>query len=811
MSSPKQPDRLLYRQTRSVKAGQVERFKIHYTPYQESVGIAGNNSFTDSGSGTTTNTESKKSRANSYSNSSDITDAAILAPPASLWVKIRNVENIAMRAAFLAGPHILYVDCRSDEYDQNKKCFITADQPVYEPQLLPGQSFYAQLSCHTIKNSYSWVVDVVSQIIFNNTIDVDFEIMIGTSKAILHDCSNPDNKVVNADKTGTFVSTELLNVSNQDTFDLWNLPVPDATRPIHLVILTHGLHSNVTTDMLYLKEQIDNQDNGKDNVVVKGYMGNIGKTERGIKYLGSRVAEFVVDLVTNNESFNNGRVTKISFIGHSLGGLVQTFAIAYLQVNFPTFFRTIRPINFIALASPMLGIVNENPVYIRLALLAGVVGITGRDMGLKFVEADGKPLLLLLPSGPTHQVLKRFARRTVYSNAVNDGIVPMRTSSLLFLDYRGILQIVNSPQATTPERADDPKTTIVPTSLMIEEQETPVLSPVQAMLSYLLPQKQSKKADIQRFQTKEVSGSTSGETLDVFPTVGVLETAASLILPPLPSLKFITNPDARVDPIVHDKVYSEDDLPPSNDSESALQQTENAVQQSISHRLSMDLVSFPEIRKRLLSTIDYDVEHLEEEIAREYHKDMTWRKVVVKLKADAHNSIIVRRRFANAYGWPVIDHLVKNHFAIEDEEPEATQETGTEIEISKQEDEEDDLGLSTIVSRDLITRQNKEIDSVSVDENEICEHHWINSKDSSNALFSVGPTGMLAEVTEMVGNIRDQIYNYGVQQPNQIKADGVEGVASLEVNEVQLATPRSTEFDSTDELGIAKRVMGGFI
>ncbi|ABN64362.2 predicted protein, partial [Scheffersomyces stipitis CBS 6054] len=689
MSSPKQPDRLLYRQTRSVKAGQVERFKIHYTPYQET-------------------------------------------PPASLWVKIRNVENIAMRAAFLAGPHILYVDCRSDEYDQNKKCFITADQPVYEPQLLPGQSFYAQLSCHTIKNSYSWVVDVVSQIIFNNTIDVDFEIMIGTSKAILHDCSNPDNKVVNADKTGTFVSTELLNVSNQDTFDLWNLPVPDATRPIHLVILTHGLHSNVTTDMLYLKEQIDNQDNGKDNVVVKGYMGNIGKTERGIKYLGSRVAEFVVDLVTNNESFNNGRVTKISFIGHSLGGLVQTFAIAYLQVNFPTFFRTIRPINFIALASPMLGIVNENPVYIRLALLAGVVGITGRDMGLKFVEADGKPLLLLLPSGPTHQVLKRFARRTVYSNAVNDGIVPMRTSSLLFLDYRGILQIVNSPQATTPERADDPKTTIVPTSLMIEEQETPVLSPVQAMLSYLLPQKQSKKADIQRFQTKEVSGSTSGETLDVFPTVGVLETAASLILPPLPSLKFITNPDARVDPIVHDKVYSEDDLPPSNDSD----------------------------------TIDYDVEHLEEEIAREYHKDMTWRKVVVKLKADAHNSIIVRRRFANAYGWPVIDHLVKNHFAIEDEEPEATQETGTEIEISKQEDEEDDLGLSTIVSRDLITRQNKEIDSVSVDENEICEHHWINSKDSSNALFSVGPTGMLAEVTEMVGNIRDQIYNYGVQQPN---------------------------------------------
>ena len=31
---------------------------------------------------------------------------------------------------------------------------------------------------------------------------------------------------------------------------------------------------------------------------MKGYFGNIGKTERGIKYLGSRVAEFIIDLVT---------------------------------------------------------------------------------------------------------------------------------------------------------------------------------------------------------------------------------------------------------------------------------------------------------------------------------------------------------------------------------------------------------------------------------------------------------------------------------------------------------------------------------
>lgn len=34
----------------------------------------------------------------------------------------------------------------------------------------------------------------------------------------------------------------------------------------------------------------------------------------------------------------------------------------------------------------------------------------------------------------------------------------------------------------------------------------------------------------------------------------------------------------------------------------------------------------------------------------------------MKLEPDAHNNIIVRRMFPNAYGWPVVEHLVKEHF-----------------------------------------------------------------------------------------------------------------------------------------------------
>jgi hypothetical protein len=57
---------------------------------------------------------------------------------------------------------------------------------------------------------------------------------------------------------------------------------------------------------------------------------------------------------------------------------------------------------------------------------------------------------------------------------------------------------------------------------------------------------------------------------------------------------------------------------------------------------------------------------------------MTWRKVLVKLEPDAHNNIIVRRMFPNAYGWPVVEHLVREHFSHDPEglESEFTQESG---------------------------------------------------------------------------------------------------------------------------------------
>ncbi|KAF7530814.1 hypothetical protein G7054_g9483 [Neopestalotiopsis clavispora] len=334
------------------------------------------------------------------------------------------------------------------------------------------------------------------------------------------------------------------------------------TKKVHLVVVTHGLHSNLGADMLYLKESIDatakqakidarerrrkekaereakrredqaqnandtvkNEEDLKpeisheeeeeyddEEVVVRGFSGNATRTERGIKFLGKRLARFVLSMTYPDQPFlptiktaaesiagafkpepgdkaDKGdkpahkhstihqpkhhnphrafQITSISFVGHSLGGLVQTYAIAYIQKHSPQFFDLIRPINFIALASPLLGLSNENPMYVKFALDFGLVGRTGQDLGLTWraptiarsgwgaivstlgesahkkvmgeVQPESKPLLRILPTGPAHVALKKFRNRTVYSNVVNDGIVPLRTSCLLFLDWQGL-------------------------------------------------------------------------------------------------------------------------------------------------------------------------------------------------------------------------------------------------------------------------------------------------------------------------------------------------------------------------------------
>ncbi|KAF5102759.1 hypothetical protein D0Z00_000251 [Geotrichum galactomycetum] len=648
----------------------------------------------------------------------------------SLFLKIKNLEVVALRAAFLAGPFILYVDVRPEDYDQDKKAYSTADQPMYEPQLKAGQSFYAELFMNKNKRQYTWIVDVVSQIIFSKTAQVQFELSIGTSKEVLHGLS-PSLKVPINPISG-------IVVTRFDTLDLWHSPMPKFDKPLHLVVITHGLHSNTGADMLYVKEAIDKiAKKTGENIIVRGYFDNVRRTEKGIKYLGTRVAEYIVHDLAPVQPVNLPPVKKISFIGHSLGGLVQTFAIAYIADHYPDFFKRVEPVNFICLASPLLGISNENPGYIKFALDIGFVGKSGQDISLtRKPNGHSKPLLQILPTGPTHKILVQFKRRTVYANAVNDGIVPLRTSALLYLDWQGLGQV---KQAKLDEAADHNEdaskgkdndndsessndTETNETNGLIgkipreagdeigpremnhhsdpseEEQKegmftalsknsgglfsTTVSQPVQSMFSYFAPQAGTHKPPkmYTRGQTKIESDNEGGKSggpenfkteskpgkMIVPKKTSVFESGVSVLLPPLPSQSFILDPGARPETIFHDKIYHDYDLPPPKlrKRSSLFRRNTNPAHNSSSSNSSNSTDGHS---KESDESDMVDKSKLEEIIARDWHKGMSWRKVLVKLEPDAHNNIIVRRRFANAYGWPVIDHLVKAHFGGEKE------------------------------------------------------------------------------------------------------------------------------------------------
>lgn len=883
----------------------------------------------------------------------------ILPSPSQLHLKIRNTTSVAFRAAYLHGPYTIHAAAYPASFDPNHKVedAVGEGTPQFEPNVKPGGAWGATLTIpEAIRESgvptsgkwptqddpksVTWVIEITSQIIFSHSASVNFELLVARDERSLdlgflavgkNSQSTPgqikDHQHAHHPNRLKGVYSKAVELVVDDTLSLWNkpqLPVweseekpqqrksSDKTsrksadshrkkQKVHLVILTHGLHSNLGADMLYLKESIDaaakearenararkreeyttkqsgmqpssgaqtseatysgesstaplsggqedivnNQEDSADEddemVVVRGFPGNVVRTERGIQYLGKRLAKYVLETTHPDQPYlpikksmsqklsntftqpskpppDEGlpvhshssvhlpktthedrayQFTSISFIGHSLGGLVQTYAIAYIQKHCPQFFDLITPVNFVALASPFLGLSNENPLYVKMALEIGVVGRTGQDLGLTWTtptvvrngwsamlsglgqketkpeDPRAKPLLRILPTGPAHKVLRRFRNRTVYSNAVNDGIVPLRTGCLLFLDWRGLGKVEKarrengligtvaewgwsnltgqntSPhpsnpnlqrnQTMTPKRGYESPPTRADDSAVPQpgddatneddkagaanvttpgepephqflssppgegsgsasptnQSRHPILHTANTLskfLSFLQPSgahtakdnkmfrrsqtvlsdQSSTESDLQpestsaqgseRQQIKRPTA-TRGDSIGEDPNSShlappkttIFESAGDLLNPPVPPHSWIIDPGSRARTIFHDRVYHPEDIPPPPTKRN------NRFGRSFSSQGSQD--SSSTIRTDDGAGQESGGMRVEEKIARAYHKDMSWRKVLVRLEPDAHNNIIVRRMFANAYGWPVIKHLCDTHFA----------------------------------------------------------------------------------------------------------------------------------------------------
>jgi hypothetical protein len=809
---------------------------------------------------------------------------------------------------------------------------FTAKIPIPEEIRVTGQSQPATDRDGNPK-VVTWIIEVTSQILFSASASVNFEVLVSRDEKSLdynfaavgshahgepgqvHDHQQKRRHSHSGHPKGVYSKAITLIVD--DTASLWNKPelptgskpgharrqsrvsgdflrrskeedrpAPSKKRKIHLVILTHGLHSNLSADMLYLKESIDatakqaresarerrreargdksgskKQENAttaplsggqedlhddedesdfedEEEIIVRGFNGNAVRTESGIQYLGKRLAKWILDITypdqpykplrksmskkfsdalsTKSNEGEEGRpthsgstirleepkvndlaytFTSISFIGHSLGGLIQLYAIGYIQKHAPNFFDQIKPVNFVAMASPLLGLSNENPMYVKFALDFGLVGRTGQDLGLTWRpptlaksgwtammgglgaqkdqpqdDPGAKPLLRILPTGPAHRVLRIFRNRTVYSNVVNDGIVPLRTSCLLFLDWRGLGKVEkarrengligtmagwgwaeitgssaspnpsrvglidnnddsqddsDAPEAAVPQPADD--------ATNDDGAEVPAISPVaeqqfmelhhppedrkpsgsnpgllDGIFNFIRPKGKTTKKDMKMFRrsqtimSEDSSGGASSITSQTDgvpelpprnqkrppatrgdsilddpsnalapPKTTIFESAGDILNPPIPPTSWIIDPASRTRTIFHDRVYHPEDIPPPPTKQPS-RSSRSASSTSVAH-LEVHAGS-----AESSTSIDHSGMRVEEKIARAYHKDLSWRKVLVRLEPDAHNNMVVRRMFANAYGWPVVKHLCDTHFgdtyaaATRDEDEPAT-------------------------------------------------------------------------------------------------------------------------------------------
>ncbi|KAI8956903.1 DUF676-domain-containing protein [Daldinia sp. FL1419] len=834
----------------------------------------------------------------------------------------------------------------------------------------------------------SWIIEVTSQVIFSNSAAVGYEILLARDEKSLNLGGVPviggQTQVPQPGKVTDFqqsvgakdghhpaqpkgVFSKAISLKVEDTASLWNTPpLPgwdewdhekhkpsgvskatgnatepaetksnDATRQppkkIHLVVVTHGLHSNLGADMLYMKESIDaaakqakvdakarkareraekgsvsdadNDEYDEEEVIVRGFSGNATRTERGIKFLGKRLARWVLSMtypdqpflpsrkkaatesITNafksdggsddasgkpahkNSTIHKGlhhdedrefKFTSISFVGHSLGGLIQVYAIAYIQKHSPQFFDLIRPINFIALASPLLGLSNENPLYVKFALDFGLVGRTGQDLGLTWraptlarsgwgaivgtlgesahkkvigdVQPESKPLLRILPTGPAHTALKKFRNRTVYSNVVNDGIVPLRTSCLLFLDWQGLGRVEKArreaglvetvvgfgwaeltganvssrrepwsptaeeppslsqsgvesesshsdshevPQPSTNATVEDDRRSLniatphAETGTTAQNSQTNNDFPFSGLFNFFRSNDSQKTASrktpppsprenkiYQRSQTLKIDAAgdsassskskvSSGHELSEDPTNDVsapprttfFESAGDILNPKLPTVDYLIDPSRRPRTIFHDRVYHPSDIPPpplkkratkalsfrhksntngssssSKEGNGSLPSPKTGVEHADSELSTRDYddPTHTDPSRDVDDVVDSSSMKVEEKIARAYHRGLSWRKVLVKLEPDAHNNIIVRRKFANAFGWPVVKHLVDAHFSdsaaarMRDEAEQAGDRT------KSMDQRPDETGAETYTQQDAQPRKDKD-------------------------------------------------------------------------------------------------------
>lgn len=223
--------------------------------------------------------------------------------------------------------------------------------------------------------------------------------------------------------------------------------------PDHLLVLVHGIYAS-PSDWRYVEAELKRR-LGKHFLIYASSSNTYSKTFAGIDGAGKRLADEVKQIVKSTESLK-----RISFLAHSLGGLIARYAVGVLYTSSIDqadcrpdstlnasdngMIAGLEAFNFITLATPHLGVRGNKqlPFLLGVPILEKIaapiapifVGRTGSQLFLTDGKPNKPPLLLRMTTdceeGNFLSALGAFRYRILYANASYDHMVGRRTSSI---------------------------------------------------------------------------------------------------------------------------------------------------------------------------------------------------------------------------------------------------------------------------------------------------------------------------------------------------------------------------------------------
>ncbi|KAL5569794.1 hypothetical protein UlMin_026369 [Ulmus minor] len=236
--------------------------------------------------------------------------------------------------------------------------------------------------------------------------------------------------------------------------DVWSCKESDSASADHLVVMVNGILGSVA-DWKFAAEQFVKL--LPDKVFVHCSERNVSMlTLDGVDVMGQRLVEEVLEVIQRKPNLK-----KISFVAHSVGGLVARYAIGKLyrapktenvedssisgsEEDSRGTIGGLEAMNFVTVATPHLGSRGNKqvpflfgvPAFEKLAscVIHLIFRRTGRHLFLTDFDEGKPPLLKRMIEDYDDccfmSALRTFKRRVLYSNVGYDHIVGWRTSSI---------------------------------------------------------------------------------------------------------------------------------------------------------------------------------------------------------------------------------------------------------------------------------------------------------------------------------------------------------------------------------------------